>query len=154
MASVANEIGLGVERKQAQERLLEQQEWLRVTLASIGDAVIATDTQGRVTFLNPVAEGLTGWPQDAAAGERLETVFAILNEHTRKPVENPVEKVLKDGVIVGRGWGQGPQHSQSLQAMFAHVPGLKVVMPTTAYDAKGMLISSIEDIVPFRRIIH
>lgn len=48
-------------------------------------------------------------------------------------------------VIIGRGWGQGPQHSQSLQAWFAHVPGLKVVMPTTAYDAKGMLISAVED---------
>ena len=51
-------------------------------------------------------------------------------------------------VIVGRGWGQGPQHSQSLQAMFAQVPGLKVVMPTTAYDAKGMLVSAIEDFNP------
>ena len=48
-------------------------------------------------------------------------------------------------MIVGRGWGQGPQHSQSLQSMFAQVPGLKVVMPTTAYDAKGMLVSAIED---------
>lgn len=57
-------------------------------------------------------------------------------------------------VIVGRGWGQGPQHSQSLQAMFAQVPGLKVVMPTTAYDAKGMLISAIEDNNPVLFIEH
>lgn len=57
-------------------------------------------------------------------------------------------------VIVGRGWGQGPQHSQSLQAMFAQVPGLKVVMPTTAYDAKGMLISAIEDNNPVVFIEH
>src|SRR4030042_2374230 len=48
-------------------------------------------------------------------------------------------------MIIGRGWGQGPQHSQSLQAWFAHVPGLKVVMPTTPYDAKGLLIAAIED---------
>jgi pyruvate/2-oxoglutarate/acetoin dehydrogenase E1 component len=48
-------------------------------------------------------------------------------------------------LIIGRGWGQGPQHSQSLQAWFAHVPGLKVVMPATPHDAKGLLISSIED---------
>ena len=46
-------------------------------------------------------------------------------------------------MIVGRGWGQGPQHSQSLQAMFAQAPGIRVIMPTTAYDAKGMLISAI-----------
>jgi pyruvate/2-oxoglutarate/acetoin dehydrogenase E1 component len=48
-------------------------------------------------------------------------------------------------LIIGRGWGQGPQHSQSLQATFAHFPGLKVVMPATAYDAKGMLIAAVED---------
>lgn len=57
-------------------------------------------------------------------------------------------------VIVGRGWGQGPQHSQSLQAMFAQVPGLKVVMPTTPYDAKGMLVSAIEDDNPVVFIEH
>ncbi len=57
-------------------------------------------------------------------------------------------------VIVGRGWGQGPQHSQSLQAMFSLVPGLKVVMPTTAYDAKGMLLSAIEDDNPVMFIEH
>ena len=48
-------------------------------------------------------------------------------------------------MLVGRGWGQGPQHSQSLHAWFAHIPGLKVVMPSTPYDAKGLLIASIED---------
>lgn len=48
-------------------------------------------------------------------------------------------------MIIGRGWGQGPQHSQSLQAWFAHIPGLKVVMPATPHDAKGLLIASIED---------
>ncbi|NQV47459.1 MAG: alpha-ketoacid dehydrogenase subunit beta [Rhodospirillaceae bacterium] len=57
-------------------------------------------------------------------------------------------------MIIGRGWGQGPQHSQSLQAMFAHVPGLKVVMPTTAYDAKGLLISAIEDNNPVVMLEH
>lgn len=57
-------------------------------------------------------------------------------------------------VIVGRGWGQGPQHSQSLQALFSHIPGLKVIMPATAYDAKGMLISAIEDNNPVIFIEH
>ncbi len=57
-------------------------------------------------------------------------------------------------MIVGRGWGQGPQHSQSLQAMFAQVPGIKVIMPTTAHDAKGMLISAIEDDNPVLFIEH
>lgn len=57
-------------------------------------------------------------------------------------------------MIVGRGWGQGPQHSQSLQAWFAHVPGLKVVMPTTPYDAKGLLVAAIEDNNPVIFIEH
>lgn len=57
-------------------------------------------------------------------------------------------------MVVGRGWGQGPQHSQSLQAWFAHVPGLKVVMPATPHDAKGLLISAIEDDNPVVFIEH
>jgi PAS domain S-box-containing protein len=103
MASVADGIALGVERKRAEGRLREQREWLRVTLASIGDAVIATDTEGRVTFLNPAAQGLTGWPEDEAQGRPLEAVFIILHEQTRQPVENPVAKVIREGVVVGLG---------------------------------------------------
>lgn len=57
-------------------------------------------------------------------------------------------------LIIGRGWGQGAQHSQSLQSIYAHIPGLKVVMPTTAYDAKGLLVSSIEDNNPVICIEH
>lgn len=57
-------------------------------------------------------------------------------------------------LIVGRGWGQGPQHAQSLQALFAHVPGLKVVMPSSGYDAKGMLLAAIRDDNPVIFIEH
>lgn len=57
-------------------------------------------------------------------------------------------------MIIGRGWGQGPQHSQSLQALFAHIPGLKVVMPTTPYDAKGLMIAAIEDNNPVIMLEH
>lgn len=57
-------------------------------------------------------------------------------------------------MIIGRGWGQGPQHSQSLQAWFAHIPGLKVVMPSTPRDAKGMLIAAVEDDAPVIFIEH
>lgn len=57
-------------------------------------------------------------------------------------------------MVIGQGWGQGAQHSQSLQALFAHIPGLKVVMPTTAYDAKGMLIAAIKDNNPVIFIEH
>lgn len=57
-------------------------------------------------------------------------------------------------MIIGRGWGQGPQHSQSLQALFAHIPGLKVVMPTTPHDAKGLLIAAVEDDNPVIFLEH
>lgn len=57
-------------------------------------------------------------------------------------------------MVVGRGWGQGPQHSQSLQALFAHIPGLKVIMPSTPHDAKGMLIAAIEDDNPVICLEH
>jgi PAS domain S-box-containing protein len=83
------------------QEVFNQREWLRVTLGSIGDGVIATDTQGRVTFLNSVAQSLTGWSQDEAAGLPMETVFRILNEQTRQPVDNPVRKVLQTDAIVG-----------------------------------------------------
>ena len=72
MASVADEIAVGIERKTSQERLHEQREWLSVTLASIGDAVITTDDHGRVTFLNGVAKGMTGWSLNDAEGQPLE----------------------------------------------------------------------------------
>ena len=71
------------------------------TLRSIGDAVIATDIDGRVTFMNPIAEALTGWPLDEARGRALPEVFPIVNEETRRSVPNPVEKVLREGAIVG-----------------------------------------------------
>jgi PAS domain S-box-containing protein len=78
-----------------------QEELLRITLASIADAVITTDTEGRVTFVNPVGEALTGWSGAAAAGEPLERVFHIVNERTGQPAPNPVRRVLSDGIIVG-----------------------------------------------------
>lgn len=72
-----------------------------VTLKSIGDAVIATDAQSVVELLNPVAETLTGWTNDEGRGRPLEEVFRIVNEQTREKVEDPVAKVLREGVIVG-----------------------------------------------------
>lgn len=79
----------------------EQRQWWQVTLSSIGDAVISTDTAGRITFMNPVAQAVTGWPLDEASGKPLETVFHIVNEETREIVENPVVKALREGVVVG-----------------------------------------------------
>jgi PAS domain S-box-containing protein len=87
--------------EQAAREVARQREQLRVTLASIGDAVIVTDRHGAVTFLNPVAAGLTGWGPDEAAGQPLERVFRIVNEQTRQPAENPVGRVFREGAVVG-----------------------------------------------------
>jgi PAS domain S-box-containing protein len=89
------------ESEQEAEALQEQREWLRVALSSIGDAVITTDIKGCVTCLSPVAESLTGWTQDEAAGVPLESVFKTVNEETRETVENPATRALREGVIVG-----------------------------------------------------
>ncbi|TAJ86497.1 PAS domain S-box protein [bacterium] len=87
------------EARKAKEQ--EQRERLRVTLESIGDAVIATNAEAQVTFLNPVAESLTGWSQREAKGLPLEEIFKIVNEQTRAGVENPALRAMREGVIVG-----------------------------------------------------
>ncbi len=74
---------------------------LRATLYSIGDAVISTDTTGRVARMNPVAEQLTGWREEEAAGRPLQDIFRIIDEQTRRPAENPVERVLREGAVAG-----------------------------------------------------
>jgi PAS domain S-box-containing protein len=83
------------------KHLWQTQAEFKTTIQSIGDAVITTDNNGKVKYLNPIAEQLTGWSVADAAGENLENVFKIINEETRNTVENPVEKVLREGVIVG-----------------------------------------------------
>jgi PAS domain S-box-containing protein len=86
---------------QTEEALHEKQEWLRVTLSSIGDAIITTDTQGCITFMNPVAQDVTGWSLEEASGAPLETVFKIVNEETHRTVENPATRALREGLVVG-----------------------------------------------------
>src|SRR5437762_7488659 len=93
--------GLSESRLRSHRRIAASGRRYAVTLASIGDAVIATDTQARVTYLNPVAEALTGWPTADAAGRPLTEVFRIVNERTRQPVEDPAAKVLRLGTVVG-----------------------------------------------------
>jgi PAS domain S-box-containing protein len=92
---------LADQRRRAELREREQAEWFRVTLASIGDAVIVTDRDGVVTFMNPVAEALTGWSQSEVLGQDCAAVFRIINADTRAVVESPVTRVLREGVVVG-----------------------------------------------------
>lgn len=88
------------EQKRAESVLAAEKERLAVTLRSIGDGVITTDTQGNVIMMNRVAEDLTGWQQHEAQGLPLDNIFRIINEKTREPAENPVAKVIASGSII------------------------------------------------------
>lgn len=88
-------------RNQVEQKLANEKEQLSVTLRSIGDGVITTDTQGKVVLINKVAERLTGYSQEEASGKPISQVFNIINEITGEPCENPAEKVLATGAIVG-----------------------------------------------------
>ena len=101
MRSRAAAHSLADERASALEAAAAQRELLSVTLSSIGDAVIATDERGRVSFVNPNAEQLIGWTNQEALGRPLQEVFHIVNERTRQPVDDPCELVLKTGRVVG-----------------------------------------------------
>jgi PAS domain S-box-containing protein len=86
---------------EAEAALGKSEERYRMTLLSVGDGVITTDKEGRVELMNPVAERLTGWKQEEAFGRPVEEVFHIVNEETRQEVENPVRRVVREGVIIG-----------------------------------------------------
>jgi PAS domain S-box-containing protein len=94
-------IGIGEAMRRTRARATARGELLRVTLGSIGDAVITTDTDGRITYMNEVAQALTGWTHDQAIGQPLEGVFRIINERTRDTVESPATRALREGVVVG-----------------------------------------------------
>jgi PAS domain S-box-containing protein len=114
ISDVANQVGFvayiftcslvilfGEMARAAQTRVTQSREVFRVTLRSIGDAVITTDIAGCVTYINGVAESLTGWSHGEALGQPLEKVFRIVNEVTRQAVENPATRALREGVVVG-----------------------------------------------------
>lgn len=94
-------IEMALYKHAAERKLRESERRYAVTLSSIGDAVIATDELLRVTFMNPVAEKLTGWTQKEAIGLPLIEIFRIINEDTRQTVDNPAAKVLRSGIVVG-----------------------------------------------------
>lgn len=91
------------QRKHAEEQTKQQREWFRVTLSSIGDAVITTDTQGNVTFLNPIAETLTGWLARDADGQPLDRVLRIVNDKTQQAIQSLIAPVLTEGKTMALG---------------------------------------------------
>ena len=94
-------IEITLHKHRTEQKLKESRQWFQVTLDSIGDGVMATDMHGLVTFMNPVAENLTGWPKSEGVGRPIREVFNIINEYTRELSENPVYKVLRTGVVEG-----------------------------------------------------
>lgn len=97
---IASTIAQWIGRKRAEAEAYKQKEWLEVTMQSIGDAVITTDIGGNVTFLNTIAESLCGWTFADAKGRYVGSVFNIVNEQTKLPVDNPIERVLEFGKAV------------------------------------------------------
>jgi PAS domain S-box-containing protein len=89
------------ERKRAEEALHKQRQWLEVTLQSIGDAVLAADAGGRVTFFNPVTAKLTGWTEEEALGRQAGEVLRLINLETREEAEDIIGRVLREGCVVG-----------------------------------------------------
>ena len=94
-------IEIALYKHKMEKKLKESAAWFSTTLKSIGEGVITTDTKGYVTFMNPVAESLTGWSQAEAIGKPLNLVFSIIDEKTRERCDNPVEKVIVSGVVEG-----------------------------------------------------
>jgi PAS domain S-box-containing protein len=101
LLSAAILVGLTIQSKDAEEALRASKEWFSTTLRSIGDAVIATDEKALVTLMNPVAQALTGWSEKDAIGKPLKDVFDIFNEETGKRAEVPIDRIIKEGTVVG-----------------------------------------------------
>ena len=97
--------------------LQQQKDLLNVTLSSIGDCVLVADKEARITFINPVAEQVTGWTLAETKGRPTSDVFRVVSEETREPVENPVDRAMREGVIVGL-----PDHTMLLQKNGSEIP--------------------------------
>lgn len=102
LSKTSDELRLeNIRRAIAEKKEREQREWWRITLNSIGDCVITTDIEGKINFINRMAEAVTEWSLEEATGVPLEEVFKIVNEHTLQPVESPIAKVLREGATLG-----------------------------------------------------
>jgi len=123
-------------RRNAERRLREQTELLQVTLKSIGDAVIATDQKGRISFINPTAETLTGWKSEDITGRPLEEIFKVISETTRQTIESPFAAVVRDGATVGLA-----NHTLLVKKDGAEIPIEDSGAPIR--DAKGKIVGVI-----------
>jgi PAS domain S-box-containing protein len=123
-------------RRKAEKKLREQSELLQVTLSSIGDAVIATDINGKITFLNPTAQKITGWSMAEGSGRHLDDVFQVVNEDTGAAVDSPFAAIKRDGIIVGLA-----NHSLLITKAGARIPIEDSGAPIR--NSEGKLVGSI-----------
>ncbi len=138
-----------LEKEKAQEQLkassdmiANERERLSVTLRSIGDGVIVTDTEGNITLLNNVGELLTGWSSAEAKGQPLTKVFNIINEATRETCENPTEKVIRTGMIAGLA-----NHT-----LLIRKDGTEIIISDSGAPIKDMESKTIGVVIVFRDI--
>ena len=130
------------EKKKAEEAMAAEKERLAVTLRSIGDGVIVTDIDGNITLINKVSEHLTGWTHEEALGRPLAEVFNIINESTREKCENPVDKVLRSGMIAGLA-----NHTALIKK-----DGTEIVIADSAAPIKDKQSKAIGIVLVFRDI--
>jgi PAS domain S-box-containing protein len=130
------------EKKKTEEAMAAEKERLAVTLRSIGDGVIVTDIDGNITLINKVSEHLTGWTHEEALGRPLAEVFNIINESTREKCENPVDKVLRSGMIVGLA-----NHTALIKK-----DGTEIVIADSAAPIKDKQSKAIGIVLVFRDI--
>ncbi|MBD3181551.1 response regulator [Candidatus Poribacteria bacterium] len=129
-------IEMALYKHEMEKKLKENEQWLFTTLKSIGDAVIATDQNCQIKFMNPVAQKLTGWSQEEAIGKPLKDVFDIANEETGEPVEDPAAKVVRDKKTVGLA-----NHTILLSKDGRNIPIDDSAAPIT--DEKGDLLGVV-----------
>jgi PAS domain S-box-containing protein len=147
-ARVRPVLRLALARAAQLQQAVERSEWLWDVLSSIGDAVIVTDTQGRIHFLNASAEALTGWGRTEALGRPIQEVFTIFNEETGAPVEAPIARVLREGHVVGLA-----NHT-----VLRRRDGTEITIDDSGApirDAAGNLLGAVlvfRDVTPLRRL--
>jgi two-component system cell cycle sensor histidine kinase/response regulator CckA len=96
-------IEIALSKQKMERKIAESEKWFSTTLRCVGDAVLTTNTDGHITFMNPMAEALTGWRQNDAHGANIEAVLPLVNEATRTPVANPVREAMRTGTVVTLG---------------------------------------------------
>ncbi len=119
------------DRESYRNQLLQEKELLRTTLQSIGDGVVTTDNLGLITGLNNIGEQITGWDKDTAMGKSFAEVFVLRNEETGEPVENPIQKVLDSGLIIGLA-----NHTELENRRGEYIPIADSAAPIIADDGK------------------